>query len=47
MLELRIQQHFIDSADLQYQAAETLAKPLDAGVQALLLMPVWPDKVAL
>ena len=32
MLDLRIQQHFIDSADLQYQAAETLAKPLDAGV---------------
>ena len=36
MLDLRIQQHFIDSADLQYQAAETLAKPLDAGVQALM-----------
>jgi hypothetical protein len=28
MLDLRIQQHFIDSADLHYQVAETLAKPL-------------------
>ena len=36
MLDLRIQQHFIDSADLQYQAAEPLAKPVDAGVQALI-----------
>lgn len=36
MLELRIQQHFIDSADLQYQLSETLAKPVDAAVQALL-----------
>jgi D-sedoheptulose 7-phosphate isomerase len=36
MLDLRIQQHFIDSADLHYQLAESLAKPLDAAVQALL-----------
>ena len=36
MLDLRIQQHFIDSADLQYQAAEPLAKPVESGVQALL-----------
>ena len=36
MLELRIQQHFIDSADLHYQLSETLAKPVDAAVQALL-----------
>ena len=36
MQELRIQQHFIDSADLQYQVSEALAKPLDAAVQALL-----------
>ena len=36
MLELRIQQHFIDSADLHYQVSESLAKPADAAVQALL-----------
>ena len=36
MQELRIQQHFIDSADLYYQVSETLAKPIDAAVQALL-----------
>ena len=36
MLDLRIQQHFIDSADLQYQYAETLSKPVQAAVQALL-----------
>jgi len=45
MLELRIQQHFIDSADLQYQAAETLAKPLDAGVQALMACVTSGGKV--
>ncbi len=36
MLELRIQQHFIDSADLKYQSAQTLSKPIAAAVQALL-----------
>jgi D-sedoheptulose 7-phosphate isomerase len=36
MLEQRIQQHFIDSADLKYQAAQTLSKPIAAAVQALL-----------
>lgn len=36
MLEQRIQQHFFDSADLKYQAAETLARPLaDASVAIL------------
>jgi len=28
MLEQRIQQNFIDSADLKYQAAQTLSKPI-------------------
>lgn len=28
MLEQRIQQHFFDSADLKYQVAETLARPI-------------------
>src|SRR5574343_913022 len=45
MQELRIQQHFIDSADLQYQVSETLAKPLDAAVQALLASVTGGGKV--
>lgn len=36
MLEQRIQQHFIDSADLKYQAAQTLGKPIADAVQAVL-----------
>jgi D-sedoheptulose 7-phosphate isomerase len=36
MLEQRIQQQFFESADLLYQAAEPLARPLDAAAQALL-----------
>lgn len=36
MLEQRIQQHFIDSADLKYQAAQALGAPISAAVQALL-----------
>ncbi len=36
MLEPRIQQHFFDSADLHYQAAEALAHPLEAAAQALV-----------
>src|SRR5690606_24146352 len=36
MLEQRIQQHFIDSADLKYQAAQVLSHPVAAAVQAIL-----------
>ena len=36
MLEQRIQQHFIDSADLKYQAAQALSQPISAAVQAIL-----------
>lgn len=36
MLEQRIQQHFIDSADLKYQSAQSLGAPISAAVQALL-----------
>lgn len=36
MLEQRIERHFIDSADLKYQAAQVLCKPVAAGVQAIL-----------
>ncbi len=35
MLEQRIQQQFFESADLQYQLAEALARPLAAAAQAL------------
>jgi D-sedoheptulose 7-phosphate isomerase len=36
MLEQRIQQHFIDSADLKYQAAQALSAPIAEAVQAVL-----------
>ncbi len=36
MLEQRIEKNFIDSADLKYQAAQTLAKPIAQAVEALL-----------
>jgi D-sedoheptulose 7-phosphate isomerase len=36
MLEQRIQQHFFDAADLEYQIAETLARPIGAAAQAVL-----------
>jgi len=36
MLEQRIHQHFIDSADLKYQAAPLLSRPIANAAQALL-----------
>lgn len=36
MLEQRIQQHFFESADLQYQAAEALAGPVASAAQTLV-----------
>ncbi len=36
MLQQRIQQHFFDSADLQYAAAETLGRPIADAAQALV-----------
>ena len=36
MLEQRIQQQFFDSADLQYQTAESLARPVADAAQALI-----------
>jgi len=36
MLEARIEKHFIDSADLKYQAAQLLSKPLALATEALL-----------
>jgi D-sedoheptulose 7-phosphate isomerase len=36
MLEQRIEQQFIDSADLKYQAAQVLNKPILEAIQAIL-----------
>lgn len=35
-MEQRIEQHFIDSADLKYQTAQSLAKPIALAVSAIL-----------
>ncbi len=45
MLEQRIQQHFIDSADLKYQAAQALSAPIAAAVQAILACVTSGGKV--
>jgi len=45
MLEQRIQQHFIDSADLKYKAAQSLSKPIAAAVQAMLACVTSGGKV--
>src|SRR6476469_6622035 len=45
MLEQRIEQHFIDSADLKYQAAQVLSKPISAAVQAILASVTSGGKV--
>ncbi len=45
MLEQRIEQHFIESADLKYQAAQVLSKPIAAAVQAMLICVTSGGKV--
>ncbi len=45
MLEQRIEQQFIDSADLKYQAAQNLSKPIAAAVQAMLVCVTSGGKV--
>lgn len=45
MLEQRIEQHFIDSADLKYQAAQVLSKPISAAVSAVLASVTSGGKV--
>ena len=45
MLEQQIQQHFIDSADLKYQAAQALSKPIAEAVQAILACVTSGGKV--
>ena len=45
MLEQRIEQHFIDSADLKYQAAQVLSKPIAAAVSSVLASVTSGGKV--
>ena len=45
MLQQRIQQHFIDSADLKYQAAPLLSQPIADAVQALMACVTSGGKV--
>ena len=45
MLEQRIQQHFIDSADLKYQSAQALSIPIAAAVHAMLACVTSGGKV--
>lgn len=45
MLEQRIQQHFIDSADLKYQSAQALSKPIALAVEAILACVTSGGKV--
>jgi D-sedoheptulose 7-phosphate isomerase len=45
MHEQRIQQHFIDSADLKYQAAQTLSKPIGEAIAAILACVTSGGKV--
>jgi D-sedoheptulose 7-phosphate isomerase len=45
MLEQRIEKHFIDSADLKYQAAMVLSKPIAQATQAILASVTSGGKV--
>ena len=45
MLEQRIEQNCIDSADLKYQASQLLSKPIAAAVQAILASVTSGGKV--
>ena len=45
MLLQRIEQHFIDSADLKYQSAQALSIPIAAAVQALMVCVTSGGKV--
>lgn len=45
MLEQRIEQQFIDSADLKYQSAQVLSKPIAAAVHAILVSVTSGNKV--
>ena len=45
MLNKRIEQHFIDSADLKYQASQVLSKPISLAIAAILASVTSGGKV--
>lgn len=45
MTEQRIQQHFIESADLKYQSAQALSKPINLAVSALMVCITGGGKI--
>jgi len=45
MMEQRIEQHFIDSADLKYHCAQVLSKPIAIAIQAILACVTSGGKV--
>ena len=45
MLEQRIERHFIESADLKYQAAQTLSGPIASAISAILASVTSGGKV--
>jgi D-sedoheptulose 7-phosphate isomerase len=45
MIEQRIQQHFIESADLKYQAAQALCKPIAEAIGALMMCITGGGKI--
>jgi D-sedoheptulose 7-phosphate isomerase len=45
MLEQQIEQHFIESADLKYQSAQVLSKPIAAAIAAILASVTSGGKV--
>ena len=45
MLEQRIEQHFIDSADLKYQVAQAMSAPIAAASQAVMTCITGGGKV--
>ncbi|WP_298234667.1 SIS domain-containing protein, partial [uncultured Azohydromonas sp.] len=47
MLDQRIQQHFFESADLLYQVAETLARPIADAAQVVVSSITGGGKVLL
>ena len=45
MTEQRIQRHFIESADLKYQAAQALSKPISEAISALMVCITGGGKI--
>lgn len=45
MMEQRIQKHFIESADLKYQAAQALSRPIGEAISALMVCITGGGKI--